>query len=823
MPVPSDRVSTATKKIDHSATGAVPLNSEEVKQSDKKVEETGANKPTSPSSSIFSAFSFGDLKSLSFSEGSDAYRKAKSEVGDKFNKALIKMMGEKDFSEKIGKISKKSGITLMHKAARYANQEVMAMILEKVPDPAQRTDLLKKPDKNGNTPMHYAAQNTDVMKVILKGVTDKDQLTDLLKEKGENDFTPMHWAANEEPAVMEAILNKAAEQKIDIKDLLSVGTEEEGQSGPTPMHVAAENEGVMTAILKAVTDPVQRTDLLKKPDKNGNTPMHYAAQNTDVMKVILKGVTDKDQLTDLLKEKGENDFTPMHWAANEEPAVMEAILNKAAEQKIDIKDLLSVGTEEEGQSGPTPMHVAAENQDAGVMKAILAKLPDSLTPEQVYSLLMKPNSKGATPMNLAAANKNPAVMAAILEKVPEDQLTDLLKEMGGKDLTPMHVAAKNEGIMTAILEKVINEGQLTDLLKQTDKNGNTPMHYAAKNADVMKAILKKVPEGQLADLLKEKGEDDFTPMHWAAKNADVMAAILNKATEKGIDINALVTLIKDVYFTRIDELVEKNTKRVEDVQDKLAELLQRFNDVKDLPDAGVKGLVTLKNKTLAQLFKAAINVPVITGKGVELEQLQKRVVENMICIDNEELVDSMINALSKPEQDKLFNMLLSHRGAASEPAGGQEVSKTEQRKVVEKWGELHRSGFYKNIYEIYLKEVKTFPQAKQKLINLNKSLISVLDVKDAGVEQLVKDKKDLLACLVSAAINIPVLNDKDEVENDVAQLQKKIVIKMWMNEKISDKDRDYFYTHLEQAGQDILNDIFESTNVRQLIKYLYFD
>ena len=138
-------------------------------------------------------------------------------------------------------------------------------------------------------------------------------------------------------------------------------------------------------------------------------------------------------------------------------------------------------------------------------------------------------------------------------------------------------------------------------------------------------------------------------------------------------------------------------------------------------------------------------------------------------------------------------------------------------------GELHRSGFYKNIYEIYLKEVKTFPQAKQKLINLNKSLISVLDVKDAGVEQLVKDKKDLLACLVSAAINIPVLNDKDEVENDVAQLQKKIVIKMWMNEKISDKDRDYFYTHLEQAGQDILNDIFESTNVRQLIKYLYFD
>ena len=54
--------------------------------------------------------------------------------------------------------------------------------------------------------------------------------------------------------------------------------------------------------------------------------------------------------------------------------------------------------------------------------------------------------------------------------------------------------------------------------------------------------------------------------------------------------------------------------------------------------------------------------------------------------------------------------------------------------------------------------------------------------------------KDLLACLVSAAINIPVLNDKDEVENDVAQLQKKIVIKMWMNEKISDKDRDYFYS-----------------------------
>lgn len=195
----------------------------------------------------------------------------------------------------------------IHAAAAQGYAESVQALIKKGANPSQ-------PDKNGNTPLHYAARynpNFDVVSVLLRnGAT--------VNVRNELQRTPLHEASQ---------WNPNAEVTLD---LLEYGADTSllDLSGQSPLHMAARNydHAVLYLLLLDWADVDTR-------DKFGNTPLHVAAWYNENPRIL-----------DLLVNKGkatvniynDRERTPLHLAArfSANPEIIMRLLKLGADKTI---------------------------------------------------------------------------------------------------------------------------------------------------------------------------------------------------------------------------------------------------------------------------------------------------------------------------------------------------------------------------------------------------------------------------------------------------------------------------------------------------------
>uniref|UniRef100_A0A8C0Y978 Ankyrin 2a, neuronal n=1 Tax=Cyprinus carpio carpio TaxID=630221 RepID=A0A8C0Y978_CYPCA len=187
------------------------------------------------------------------------------------------------------------GLTPLHVAAHYDNQQVAMMLLEKGASPHATA-------KNGYTPLHIAAKKNQTQ--IASALLQYGAETNALTKQG---VSPLHLASQEGHTEMASLL-------LERDTHVSAAT----KSGLTPLHLAAQEDRVQVAeiLVKHEANVDQQTKLGYTPlivachygnvkmvnfllqnganvnakTKNGYTPLHQAAQqgNTHIINVLLQ-------------------------------------------------------------------------------------------------------------------------------------------------------------------------------------------------------------------------------------------------------------------------------------------------------------------------------------------------------------------------------------------------------------------------------------------------------------------------------------------------------------------------------------------------------
>ena len=181
------------------------------------------------------------------------------------------------------------GQTALHLAAKCGSSKICKLILEV----HKGLDINKK-DINGNTPIHFAVEESQLETV--KYLFDKggDLNSDDGEENGILENTPLHAAARlGNTEVVEFILEKVVDKN------------PKNKNGDTPLNEAAKNGYLEIVKLLFISGGDFNSRNIER-----DTPLHTAAMygHTEVVKFILEKVVDKNPVN-------RNGDTPLHTAA----------------------------------------------------------------------------------------------------------------------------------------------------------------------------------------------------------------------------------------------------------------------------------------------------------------------------------------------------------------------------------------------------------------------------------------------------------------------------------------------------------------------------
>ena len=199
----------------------------------------------------------------------------------------------------------------------------------------------------------------------------------------------------------------------------------------------------------------------------------------------------------------------------------------AAEGKLDMCQLLlskGAGIDTLDNKSYTPLHWAAKKGQLSVAKYLLKKGAN------LHFKSKNLEDCGQTPLHFAAAQGNLGMCQLLVSKGAHIQALD------GKELTPLHLAVKEEKIAET-RKKAEEKQEIVKLLlskrasiEAADKYGLTPLHYAAKrsNLDIFQLLYSK-------KFRYLKSCFTFTSLHWAARKGQISVATY--LLEKGANIN----------------------------------------------------------------------------------------------------------------------------------------------------------------------------------------------------------------------------------------------------------------------------------------------
>ncbi|XP_027200011.2 LOW QUALITY PROTEIN: uncharacterized protein LOC113794122 [Dermatophagoides pteronyssinus] len=406
-----------------------------------------------------------------------------------------------------------NGENVLHIAAKESHYPIAKRLIEytiETKDKKSCTELVNKPNKNGESSVHYAANLTeknrhyenedrDIMRLLLENggnvfletieksetpvhYCSKSGNTNALQEiisflppldaqlacnkTAKSGWTPLFYACSRGHAdTIRMLLNQNA--RVDIFD----------ERGQAALHIAAEigQEEVVEILLES-------NAFVNVRNKNGMTPLHLAARK-GYNNMVKRLVTEHSALLDantLTKQ------TPLHLAAEAgQLAVCETLLELKA-------DALAIDNHSQ-----TPLHLAAEHDHSEVVKLFLKHKPD---------LLSVPNRNGYTCAHIAAAKGSVAVIKELM-RLNQDSVINA--RISKTKSTTLHLAA--EGGHVEVVRTLLQAGA-----KATDENaeGYTALHLAAKKGHVN--VLRALKEQSTAYWKVCSRRIGLTALHVAA-------------------------------------------------------------------------------------------------------------------------------------------------------------------------------------------------------------------------------------------------------------------------------------------------------------------
>nr|XP_046909522.1 uncharacterized protein LOC124490979 [Dermatophagoides farinae] len=405
------------------------------------------------------------------------------------------------------------GENVLHIAAKESHYPIAKRMIEYTIEMKSKkacTDLVNKPNMNGESSVHYAANLTeknrhydnedrDIMRLLLENggnvfletiektetpvhYCSKSGNTNALQEiisflppvdaqlacnkTAKSGWTPLFYACSRGHAdTIRMLLNQNA--RVDIFD----------ERGQAALHIAAEigQEEVVEILLES-------NAFVNVRNKNGMTPLHLAARK-GYNNMVRRLVTEHSALLDantLTKQ------TPLHLAAEAgQLAVCETLLGLKA-------DALAIDNHSQ-----TPLHLAAEHDHSEVVQLFLKHKPD---------LLSVPNKNGYTCAHIAAAKGSVAVVKELMRLNQESVINARISKTKS---TTLHLAA--EGGHVEVVRTLLQAGA-----KATDENveGYTALHLAGKKGHVN--VLRALKEQSTAYWKVCSRRIGLTALHVAA-------------------------------------------------------------------------------------------------------------------------------------------------------------------------------------------------------------------------------------------------------------------------------------------------------------------
>ncbi|MFP3033742.1 MAG: ankyrin repeat domain-containing protein [Wolbachia sp.] len=377
------------------------------------------------------------------------------------------------------------------------------------------------------------------------------------KAKDKNGKTPLHWAAecNNTTEIVQLLIEKKV--KINAKD----------KGGKIPLHLAAEK-----GRLEIVKLLVGNNADIKAKDKDGKTPSDLAIEegHKDIADFLEEAQFKEQELFDAIKQnnidkvrdlinrgadvkaKNKDGKTSLHWAAeyNDTPEIVQLLIEKGAD--INAKD----------KSGKTPLDLANQNDKIKVIEFLVNKsaslnemLPLHWAVEncslKVVKLFIDNDSinakdrDGKTPLHLAAKTGRSEIAELLVDNKADINATDT------SSWTPLHeTAGKNNATEGQLNVAKLLISKYANINAKNDKS-YTPLHLTAQKGNL-----------NIAEFLTNSGNIDIearsntgkTPLHVAAEKNKLK--IIELLVNKGANVNA-----KDNYNeTPLDLASEEDIK-----------------------------------------------------------------------------------------------------------------------------------------------------------------------------------------------------------------------------------------------------------------------
>ena len=359
----------------------------------------------------------------------------------------------------------KDGETPLHYAAWFNDAEMFKLLVS-----ASTQDPLC-PNDYGSTTLHIASRNGNL--AIAKFLVDDCRVQPMCQ--GKDGTTPLHWASETgQLDIIEFLASRAHFNLIpneqSIKDI----------KGRSPLHYAVASEQLTVLqylIMKHNCDPLCK-------DQNGNTVLHYAALH-GFFPIVKYLVTTVLQNTVITNNSG---YTPLHLAAlNGHLKIIQLLINYAVSTSSQYPAEVVIPSSE------TVLHAASRGGHIGVVMFLVG---------ECQSDPMSRDANGNTPLHIAASMGYKEIVVYLAGQ--RDCDVNCITASGG---TALHDACIKGHIG---IVKFLVDDQHCNLLC-ANSTGATPLHLAVAHGhtDIVKFLCTKKDYSQFCST------SYWTPLHLA--------------------------------------------------------------------------------------------------------------------------------------------------------------------------------------------------------------------------------------------------------------------------------------------------------------------
>ncbi|KAJ6416919.1 hypothetical protein OIU84_002745 [Salix udensis] len=317
------------------------------------------------------------------------------------------------------------GNTLLHLAASYGSDKVIAYLIEECPS------LITRGNRQQDTVLHLAAREGMACPAINSLITRRNSQNDIVLQPAASETSAIHTL-------------------VESNRIL---TRMENTKGNTPLHDAVIKANREVAEFLASEDP----EVAYYNNNNGRSPLYLAVENGN-KNGILDYLLNLRAPSPIKREEGDalpKGKSPVHAAIEQRDI---GIMKKIGEAR---PDLLRLTDEELGNS----LHYASSIGFLEGVRYLLHRFHDGA---------YETNPEGNYPIHLACKSHSVRVVKEYLKKIPYPK--EFLNKKGQNIL---HVAAESGkgNVIACILRQ--EDTLVKSLLNETDEDGNTPLHLAA--------------------------------------------------------------------------------------------------------------------------------------------------------------------------------------------------------------------------------------------------------------------------------------------------------------------------------------------------------